>query len=359
MTGRRHRKPTKDKEEWDGNVYGLELVGKGGTGFVFAIDKARVVKIPAGSDISFRAFRREREAFRILGREGQSQFLLTCLDYHLRDRLVLERCQSTVRERLQLQALECTTDSPRWYNAVFMKSSITWAYQAAEGLSFVHSKRIVHADVGCHNMLLDANDNVKISDFSGSGIYKKQKGYLSALVIYDNRSRKPGTSEATAETDIFALGSAIYELATGYLPYADRLESQVNILFEAKEWPEDLESIKAASPAMRNAIFDCWNGAYKDVDEVVYDLKPTSRHEHECLPQSTCSTATTFSGETLYYNDTGNLDDHMFSEKYSEPLAPPRKKRRPKKKRQSGSLISWLRSQLRSFSPGYSQSPCQ
>ncbi|KAH6677866.1 kinase-like domain-containing protein [Plectosphaerella plurivora] len=262
MTGRRHRKSSKNRGEWDGNISELALVGKGGTGFVFAIDKARVVKIPAGSDISIRAFKREREAFKILGQQGQNQFLLACLDYHLPDRLVLERCESTVRERLQHEAMECSNDSPRWRNPAFMKSSIAWACQAAAGLSFVHSKKIVHADVGCHNMLLDTHGNVKISDFSGSGMFTDKKGYLPALVTYDERSRKPGTSGATVQTDIFALGSAIYELATGHLPYSDLPNSQVRSLFARKQWPDDLESIKAAFPAMRNAIYKCWEGAY-------------------------------------------------------------------------------------------------
>ncbi|KAH7349680.1 kinase-like domain-containing protein [Plectosphaerella cucumerina] len=338
MAGSRTRSAPRHKKDWDGNVYGLALVGQGGIGFVFAIDEERVVKIPAGSDVSVRAFRRERAAFKILGTGVQSKYLLTCLDYHLRDRLVLERCVGTVRERLQEQASAIGNGSPRWQHEELMKCSVTWAYQAAEGLSFVHSKNIVHADVGCHNLLLDDHDNVKISDFSGSPIPKKDQGYLPALVSYDTRSRKPGTSGATKETDIFALGSVIYELATGHLPYFDLPDEQVTGLFATWKWPDDMTSIRTEYPVMAVSILDCWEGDIGDAREIAIDLKPEEMHNLSFYQSNTPLPRTPGISSTSSYSSSSSNDTG------SDEKQTTRKRRRRKKKKPEISLFSRLRS---------------
>jgi protein kinase-like protein len=128
--------------------------------------------------------------------------------------------------------------------------------------------------VGCHNLLLDANHNVKIADFSGSVILHGPEEYASALVSYDARSQKPGVMGATEQTDIFALGSVVYELATGHLPYAELQDSQVTQRFDMHKWPEDLWSIMASQPVIGGAIRSCWEGHFEHADDVAWEIKP-------------------------------------------------------------------------------------
>jgi hypothetical protein len=142
-------------KRWDGNVYGLKLLGQGGTAFVFAIDRERVVKIPAGFDMSIRAVERERAVFKRLDRGRPScQHILQCLELWRPEGLVLQRCVETVREYVQSYdrallarvAIGEKHNVPRWERQEVMKESMKWAYQAAKGISFLHGKGIMHAD---------------------------------------------------------------------------------------------------------------------------------------------------------------------------------------------------------------------
>lgn len=146
---------TRSRKRWDGNVYGLKLLGQGGTAFVYAIDRDRVAKIPAGFEMSIRAVERERAVFKRLdGGRPSCQHVLCCLELWRPEGLVLQRCEQTVREYVQsydraIQAQVATGEEqnvPRWKRQDLMDESMKWAYQAAKGMSFLHHKGIVHAD---------------------------------------------------------------------------------------------------------------------------------------------------------------------------------------------------------------------
>ncbi|EFW18991.1 conserved hypothetical protein [Coccidioides posadasii str. Silveira] len=48
-----------------------------------------------------------------------------------------------------------------------------WSLQIAEGLHYIHS-RVLQADIGSQNLLLDEKDNLKFADFAGSSIDGEQ-----------------------------------------------------------------------------------------------------------------------------------------------------------------------------------------
>jgi serine/threonine protein kinase len=133
-----------------------------------------------------------------------------------------------------------------------------WALQAAEALSFCHSIAILHSDFSCNNCFIDASLDLHVADFSGSSIDNK-----SPLVFYSSSHRRPCKDPvATVQTEIFAFGSFLYELATGTEPAASDRGLQV--------YP-DVTHIEFGEIALA-----CWNGQFHDMLQVSQKIREES-----------------------------------------------------------------------------------
>ena len=139
-----------------------------------------------------------------------------------------------------------------------------WVAQLCSALLHLHNHSIIHCDLSCRNVLLNDNLDVKLADFGGSAIPGKK-----ALVREETRSSLPRNSrtvDASIQTDIFAFGSAVYEIFTGHVPYADKGSSQIPALYDKKEWP-NLEGVEA-----KGIILGCWEGKYSSMEALKTDL---------------------------------------------------------------------------------------
>lgn len=92
--------------------------------------------------------------------------------------------------------------------------------QICSGVKYLHDNNILHRDLKLENLLIDINDNIKITDFGLSIIVKKNdiitefKGtaiYLSPELIEGNGYHFPH--------DIWSIGIITYELGCGYTPF--------------------------------------------------------------------------------------------------------------------------------------------
>lgn len=109
-----------------------------------------------------------------------------------------------------------------------LKEDIARKYfqQLINALDFCHSRGVYHRDIKPENLLLDENDNLKISDFGLSALAesKRQDGllhttcgtpaYVAPEVI--NRKGYDGV-----KADVWSCGVVLYVLLAGYLPFHD------------------------------------------------------------------------------------------------------------------------------------------
>lgn len=124
--------------------------------------------------------------------------------------------------------------------------------------------------VGCHNMLLDSSDIIKLADFAGSSIDDSE-----VSINYEVRSRLPNVSKPNKKSDIFALGSAMYEMATGHRPYEKLSYSTIQNLYRKEQFPKDVDNI----PELGKIIRKCWERRYDTAWDIVRALGETeSQH---------------------------------------------------------------------------------
>jgi serine/threonine protein kinase len=245
-------------ERWTGTILDLQGIGHGISGMVLIIDELRVIKVAFGTPRSKRDMETERKAYGILEQAiSPSPHIIRCFELDNPQGLVLERCRETVRHRLRsIPELAVLPD-------VDLRK---WSKQAAEGLAFLHDHQIIHADVGCHNMLLDSSDVLKLCDFAGSSVQGSP-----ASTVYELWSQLPSENEdkPTKTSDLFALGSAIYELSTKERPYHEKSLVEVRGLYQRQQFPP-----MKNDASLGHVIISCWSQKYASASEVVHDIDP-------------------------------------------------------------------------------------
>jgi len=152
-------------------------------------------------------------------------------------------------------------------NEISLQRKLRWLTQAATGYQHLHDCNIIHADVGCHNMIITNEDNLKLIDFEGCSIDGGQND-----ACYEWFSYKRSVPEVTRKTDIFAFGCAFYEVMTGLQPYHELRNSapgtnQVQLLYADNSFPD------VTFVPLGRLILRCWRGDFDSMNEVIQELE--------------------------------------------------------------------------------------
>jgi serine/threonine protein kinase len=263
---RKRRCTAPTSKQWDGKTYDLKTIDYGGSGIVLFLDDSSVVKVPLAIPRCVRDFETEREVYRRVAKSKYScPYILQCYNFTHPRGIILEKMEYTVRNYIW-QMKEAPNED----------DTLRWATQAARGLTFLHKHGVVQADVGCHNMLLSSDKQLKLCDFSGCSIDGKP-----STVYYELRSQLQPHRPADRRTDIFALGSAMYEMSTGREPYEDLPECEVKRRFEDGILPDDFSSEKHQS--IYTIIKACWTGELESMKRVVTHLEYIAQHRSSAI----------------------------------------------------------------------------
>lgn len=145
---------------------------------------------------------------------------------------------------------------------VSTEQQLRWACEAAEGLQVLPSKGDVHCDTKPRNSLLDEDLGLRIADFSDSSFNGSRSSACEETRFWLPRD---WWEPSTVRSDLFALGSTIYEIMTGNMPYEELPSSEVARLYKTGEFSDLTQTLCG------EYIRQCWHGEVHSAQEV-YNL---------------------------------------------------------------------------------------
>jgi len=200
----------------------LELIGRGGMGFVFKarqphLDRFVALKLLPDSlahDPQF-AERFNREG-RVLARLNHPN-IVSIFDFGQAGGFYYLMMEYVDGVNLR-QAMQAGRFSPA--------EALTIVPKICEALQFAHEEGVLHRDIKPENILLDAKGRVKIADFGIAKLVGEEHPDVSLTAtgaalgtmhyMAPEQIEKPSTVDHRA--DIYSLGVVFYELLTGELP---------------------------------------------------------------------------------------------------------------------------------------------
>ncbi|CDP02127.1 unnamed protein product [Coffea canephora] len=139
------------------------------------------------------------------------------------------------------------------------KVVIQLALDLARGLSYLHSKKIVHRDVKTENMLLDKTRTLKIADFGVARVEASNPndmtgetgtlGYMAPEVLNGNPYNR--------KCDVYSFGICLWEIYCCDMPYPDLSFSEVTSAVVRQNLRPEIP--RCCPSSLANVMKRCWD----------------------------------------------------------------------------------------------------
>ncbi|KAJ5639172.1 uncharacterized protein N7484_007034 [Penicillium longicatenatum] len=267
-----------------------QILGNGGTALVI-IRNELAVKMPlryrwtSESDFNshLSVIRKEQEVYRRLQHSGRS----CCHIVH---------CVNIYSNRTELAWMKHgDLRSFLTKNQPSRSQKLSWYLAMASGLAYIHSQRVLVADIASRNFLVDSDLSIKFCDFTESTLFPMDTDMGSVDDL-----------GYTVELDIRLLAAVFYEVETGEKCEVV-LYKEDDPLDDRACWPKRQFLPSTESLRIGPIIESCWKGEIRSADALVraltllYHKTPKSRLEDQ--PVGFLSRLCTFSnsGPTMVF----------------------------------------------------------
>ncbi|WP_143315400.1 Stk1 family PASTA domain-containing Ser/Thr kinase [Clostridium sp. HBUAS56017] len=108
-------------------------------------------------------------------------------------------------------------------NKLSTSKALDIASQIAEALDFAHSNKIIHRDIKPDNILITEDNTAKLTDFGIAKVANSMTITNSDNIVGSVHYFSPEQAKGNfidSRTDIYALGSVLYKMVTGQVPFS-------------------------------------------------------------------------------------------------------------------------------------------
>ncbi len=164
--------------------------------------------------------------------------------------------------------------------------------QICDGIGFAHRSGMVHADVKPHNILINRDGVVKVTDFGIAQALSDTMPEARSKVVWGSphyfapeqaRGEKP-----TPASDVYSIGIVLFEMFTGSLPFVGSSQRELALAHIRSEIPQVLAIKPDLPPDLSNVIAKVMskrqNDRYKQADQLGHILRQI-RDQQRSAPQ--------------------------------------------------------------------------
>lgn len=152
--------------------------------------------------------------------------------------------------------------------------------QVLSAVSTAHKAGIIHRDLKPQNILIDQQNNAKISDFgiamTNSEVAMTQTNTIMGSVHYLSPEQSRGAM-ATDKSDVYSLGIILYEMLTGKVPFSGDNAVVIALQHTKKAMPFVRDADSNIPQALENVVLKATakdpNDRYASVDDMLLDLR--------------------------------------------------------------------------------------
>ncbi|OAA56884.1 Protein kinase-like domain protein [Cordyceps fumosorosea ARSEF 2679] len=228
-----------------------DVISRGTTGLIVLDAQTQTIIRWPENDRDWQGIQHERQVYEQLDALGGHEGLLGCYG-----------CEDTYGLRLEYTAYRDLQSHIR-YKGINQPLELQWMIQVARVLEFIHRHGVIHGSVALRHVMLDAEGNAALGDFAWCSM--RGSGHLAAKSAASHEY--PG-DRLTVQGDLFAFGSAMYELVTGMEPFVTLRDEDIRARFRRGVFPD-----VAALGALGAIISKCWTTAYENTKDVVDALE--------------------------------------------------------------------------------------
>lgn len=151
--------------------------------------------------------------------------------------------------------------------------------QLTSALAHAHQNQIVHRDIKPQNILMDAEGNVKITDFGiamalSATSYTQTNSVLGTVHYLSPEQARGGA--ANKKSDIYSLGIVMFELLTGRLPFSGESAVSIALKHLQTETPSLREMVPTIPQSLENVVLKATaknpQHRYQSANEMEEDL---------------------------------------------------------------------------------------
>jgi serine/threonine protein kinase len=206
----------------------LEVVGRGGMGIVFRARDERLHRVVAikviAPQLAASALARQR-----FTREAQAAAAVS--HDHVVTIHAVEEAQGLPYLVMQYVCGVSLQERLRRSGALAVKEVLRIGMQTARGLAAAHAQGLVHRDIKPANILLENGvERAKLADFglarAAEDVHLTDTGCMVGTPMYTSPEQADGGA-VDQRSDLFSLGSVLYEMSTGRPPFRGETRSAV------------------------------------------------------------------------------------------------------------------------------------